>query len=434
MSGLAEVLHYQGYQVSGSDLLVTSVTDRLNALGITVYQGHSAEHIKNADFLVVTSAVTSNNVEVLAARNKKIPVLKRAEMLAELMRMKRGIAIAGTSGKTTTTSLLAAIMHAAKLDPTYIIGGKVNSIGANAKLGSSEFLLAEADESDASFLYLSPEIAVITNINPDHLYNYQQNFSRLKQAFHDFLNRLPINGLAILCADDKNVVEQVSAINRACLTYGFSEKVDFRAVHVKMTQSNTTFAVKRNGKPDLHVELNMLGRHNVLNALAAIAVADYLKIEDQCIVKGLSGFLGVDRRLNICGEKVIAGKKALLIDDYGHHPKELLAAINTLREVWPNRSITMVFQPHRFTRTRDLFDELVDVLTAVDRLILLPIYPACESPIEGISSQTLCQAVKQGEVVSPSDLLAVLKHTLHDDDILLMQGAGDIGLLVEQFI
>jgi UDP-N-acetylmuramate--alanine ligase len=432
MSGLAEVVYSQGYKVSGSDLTETSVTHRLRALGITVHIGHCPEHVDHVDLVVMTSAVKTSNPEIIAARANKIPVLKRAQMLAELMRLKRGIAIAGTSGKTTTTSLLASIMHAAKLDPTFIIGGKVNSVEANAKLGLGEFLLAEADESDASFLYLNPEIAVITNINPDHLYNYEQRFDLLKQAFFDFLQQLPSEGLAVLCADDPNVAELLEKTNCPMKSYGFSAGVDFQATELQLSPSAMTFVLKRKNKNDLPVMLSMLGKHNVSNALAAIAVADYLGVEDEVICEGLAEFVGVERRFNVLGEKLIADKQVLLIDDYGHHPKEILATVETLREAWPERNVTMVFQPHRYTRTRDLFKELVVALSTVDRLILLPIYPACEPPIESISSENLLAAIGRGKMSSAENLFPTLEKTIHDGDILLMQGAGDIGLLAKQ--
>lgn len=437
MSGLAEVLHHQDFQVSGSDIANSDATAHLENLGISVYKGHDAARIKEVDVVVVSSAVRVDNVELAAARHHGIPILKRAEMLAELMQLKRGIAVSGSSGKTTATSLLAAIMHEAKLDPTFVIGAKVNSVAANAKLGGGEFLLVEADESDASFLYLQPEIAVVTNINPDHLYSYQQDFSKLKQAFLDFMHKLPEDGLAVLCVDDKNICEFLPNINRPFLTYAINNQADVRAVNIRSRKNSMQFVVKRAHKNELSVELNMLGEHNVLNALAAIAVATHLGLSDDAILQALKCFKGVVRRLNIIGEKCIANKVVLLVDDYGHHPKEVAATVHAMRQGWPGRKITMVFQPHRYTRTRDLFDEFVQVLQCADRLILLPIYPAHEEAIKGISSSDLADKIRSEKkfnllVCEKKNLFATLKSILQENDILLMQGAGDIGLLVQQ--
>lgn len=433
MCGIAEVLRNQGYQVSGSDLRRSATTARLEGLGIDVFIGHAADNIENADVVVVSTAVNDENPEVKAAREKRIPVVPRAEMLAELMRYRHGIAIAGTHGKTTTTSLMASVFAQGDKDPTFVIGGRLNSAGTNAQLGGSRYLVAEADESDASFLHLQPMVAVVTNIEADHMDTYGGDFSVLRKTFVDFLHNLPFYGLAVLCIDDPVVRELVPEIGRPILTYGFSEDADYRAVEVKQTGMKTRFKVERpDGRPALKISLNMPGRHNVLNALAVIAVATDEGIDDLSICYALEQFAGVGRRFQILGNLPVHNGEVMLVDDYGHHPSELQAVIGAIREGWPDKRLVMVYQPHRYTRTRDLYEDFVNVLADVDVLLLLDVYAAGEDVIAGADSRSLCRSIRQRGGLDPifvengEQVAELLPGLLNDGDLLLTQGAGDI--------
>jgi len=441
MSGIAEVLLTQGYCISGSDINESATTKRLRNLGASIYLGHAADNIKGADALVRSTIIQADNPELVAAKELHIPIIPRAQMLAELMRFRAGIAIAGTHGKTTTTSLTTSVLTEAGLDPTFIIGGQLNSVGTNAGLGSGPYLVAEADESDASFLFLQPLVAVVTNIDADHMDTYGGDFNKLRQTFVDFLQRLPFYGLAVLCVDDDEVRNIIPLVSRPVITYGFAEDADIRAENFVQTGTQTQFTVKRKEYPsNLVITLNLPGKHNALNALAVIAVAMECGISDDLIKQALAKFTGVGRRFQIHGELSFAKGKALLVDDYGHHPREMEATIKAARGAWPDRRLVMVFQPHRFTRTRDLFQEFVEVLTLADQIILLDIYTAGEPPIEGITGQTLYKALLQKAQNSPvfiertADLAAQLEVQVQDNDILLMQGAGDIGKLVLQLL
>src|SRR5690606_17096439 len=378
MSGIAEVLKNQGYDVSGSDLKDSAVTERLRAMGVEVQIGHRAENTETADVVVVSSAVAKDNPEVVSARSRRVPIVPRAEMLAEIMRYRHGIAVAGTHGKTTTTSLIASILGEAGLDPTFVIGGKLNSAGTNAKLGGSRYLVAEADESDASFLHLTPVISVVTNIEADHMETYGGDIEKLKQTFVDFLHNLPFYGIAVMCVDDEFVQEIIPRISRAIITYGIDNpEADYRAENISSDGLKTSFLVRRpGGRSDLDVELRMPGRHNVLNALAAIAVATDEGVDDKAICRGLAGFAGVGRRFQVYGEYHAPRGQVTLVDDYGHHPTEVEAVIKAARGAWPDRRIVMLYQPHRFTRTRDLYEDFVRVLSEVDGLLLMDVYSA----------------------------------------------------------
>lgn len=436
MGGIAEVLLGQGYHVSGSDLSDNALTKRLRSLGAVIYQGHHAGHVQNADVVVRSSAVALDNPELLAAREAHIPIVARAEMLGELMRFRYGIAIAGTHGKTTTTSLVTSIFSEEGLDPTFVIGGKLNSAGSNARLGMGRYLVAEADESDASFLYLLPMISVVTNIDEDHMSTYHNNFDELKKAFVDFLHRLPFYGLAVMCLDDPVVKKILPLISRPVVTYGLSEGADFRAVSITQNETKTHFMVERPNKPSLEITLNLPGNHNVLNAVAAIAVALELNISDRAIQTALSKFAGVGRRFQILGEIPLQkGGAVTLIDDYGHHPREVAVTLEAARKSWPHRRIVMVYQPHRYTRTRDLFSDFCHVLAKPDLLVLLEVYSAGESFIEGADGKTLAEAIQKQHGVDPhfisehAKLPELLQEVLQDGDVLLMQGAGNIGAL-----
>ncbi len=438
MGGIAEVLLGEGYQVSGSDIADNALTKRLRSAGAQIFIGHDARHIEDADVVVRSSAVDKDNVELVAARQAHIPIVPRAEMLGELMRFRYGIAIAGTHGKTTTTSLVTSILAEEGVDPTFVIGGRLNSVGSNARLGNGRYLVAEADESDASFLYLQPMVSIVTNIDADHMGTYQNDFSQLRQAFIDFLHRLPFYGLAVLCVDDPVIRDILPEVSRPLFTYGFSDEADFRAVDISQIGTRTHFVVqRRQGKlADLKITLNLPGRHNVLNALAAIAVATELKISDDAIVKALEKFAGIGRRFQIYGDFVIdQGGKVTLIDDYGHHPREIAATLQAARESWPTRRLVMVYQPHRYTRTRDLFNDFCDVLSKLDALVLLDVYSAGEDFIEGADGKTLAQQIRLLGKVNPvfveshAELSNVLDEVLRGDDVLLMQGAGNIGTL-----
>ncbi len=435
MSGIAEVLLNLGYTVSGSDIADSAVVKRLRALGANVLIGHAAGNIANAGVIVTSSAVKADNPEVIAAKAARIPVVPRAMMLAELMRFKLGIAIAGTHGKTTTTSLIAHVLGEAGLDPTCVIGGRLNSIGTNARLGKGEYLVAEADESDASFLYLQPIMAVVTNIDQDHMETYAHDFGKLKSAFVEFLEHLPFYGLAVLCADDDNVREILPRLTKPVLTYGMSEDVELRAVNVAATGAKMKFtAVGRRDKSVLDVELNLVGTHNVLNALSAIAIAREVGIADEPIAKALASFSGVGRRFQRYGEIAIEGGGAFtLIDDYGHHPVEMAAVLNAARGAFPGRRIVLAFQPHRYTRTRDLFEDFVRVISTADEVILADVYPAGEAPIVAADGRALARALRVlGKVEplfveTPADIPAAVLGRVRNGDVVITMGAGSVG-------
>jgi len=437
MNGIAEVLFNLGYQVSGSDLSENVATRRLRQLGMTVCIGHAARNLTDADVVVTSTAVGQDNPEVLAARERNIPVVRRAMMLAELMRLRQGIAIAGTHGKTTTTSLTASVLAEGGLDPTFVIGGKLNSSGTNAKLGSSEFIVVEADESDASFLYLQPILAVITNIDADHMETYGHDFERLKQAFVDFVEHLPFYGRAMLCIDDANVREILPRITKPVTTYGFSEDAQIRAINVRAENGKMRFTAQcRNDKSqkDLEVSVNLPGRHNVLNSLAAIAIALEVGVADDAIVAALDGFEGVGRRLQRYGEVAIPnGGSFTLIDDYGHHPVEMAATLEAVRGAFPGRRLVLAFQPHRYTRTRDLFEDFVKVLCGVDVVALAEVYAAGEQPLVAADGRAMMHALRlagQSEVVfveQITDMPQTVLQLVRDGDVVLTMGAGSIG-------
>jgi UDP-N-acetylmuramate--alanine ligase len=434
MAGIAEVLLNLGYAVSGTDLKSTSVTERLRTLGARVAEGHAASHLGDADVVVVSSAVSADNPEIVAAHSRRIPVVRRAEMLAELMRFRYGIAIAGTHGKTTTTSLIASVLAEAQVDPTFVIGGRLASANANAKLGSGQYLVAEADESDASFLHLQPMIAVVTNIDADHLGSYENDLGRLKQGFLEFLHNLPFYGLAVLCSDDANTRELIPSLGRRVVSYGFGERADVRASAVERMGLKTRFTVETNERrKPLTVELNLPGMHNVLNSLAAIAVAAELEIADAPVLKALAEFSGVDRRLQVQGTVTTAAGRVTFVDDYGHHPTELAATIAAARDAWPGRRLVVCFQPHRYTRTLALIDDFAQVLSTVDALILTNVYSAGETPLAGADGKSLARAVRVRGAVEPifiedlSELPGTLSQILKADDVVLTLGAGSIG-------
>ena len=436
MSGIAEVLANLGYIVSGSDQVDNAATRHLSALGVDITIGHDADLVRDCDAIVRSTAVKDTNPELIEARRRHIPVVPRAEMLAELMRFRYGVAVAGTHGKTTVTSLIATLLAEAGLDPTIVIGGRLNSIGGNARLGGGEYLVAEADESDASFLCLQPIMAVVTNIDADHMDTYRGDFNYLRQTFVEFLHHLPFYGLAVCCVDDPVIREILPQLSRPVLTYGFSDDADISVRAVRQHGAQMHFSVSRPGQPQwLDIDLNLAGRHNVLNALAAIAVAHELAIDDEVISRGLKHFAGIGRRFQILGDVPAKNGRALLIDDYGHHPREIIQVIRAVRDGWPGQRLVMVFQPHRFTRTRDLFDDFVSVLSETDALFMLDVYAAGEKPIAGAASRDLCRAIRQrGQcdpvfVERPADLPALLRGMLNDGDILLTIGAGDIGAL-----
>ncbi len=431
MSGIAEVLLNLGYKVSGSDIADSPVTVRLRAAGADVHIGHEAHWVANSDVVVISSAIQQDNVEVAAAREAKIPVIPRAEMLGELMRFQQGIAVAGTHGKTTTTSLVASVLASGGLDPTFVVGGLVNSVGTNASLGRGEYLVAEADESDASFLHLQPVVAVVTNIDADHMGTYGGDFEALKQAFVEFLLNLPFYGRAVLCWDDPVVREVAASVRKPILTYGTCPEADIRAVDIRQEGLNTHFRVP--GSPDMHVTLALPGRHNALNALAAIAVGRYLRVDDELIGRGLSQFKGIGRRFQIKGRFAARDGEALVVDDYGHHPRELQVTLEAARQAWPDARLVAVFQPHRYTRTRDLLDDFSRVLAHQDPLVLTEVYAAGESPIAGADGRALCRSIRQRGKTDPvfveslTDLPDVLRGIVHDGDVILTLGAGDIG-------
>ncbi|NOT12335.1 MAG: UDP-N-acetylmuramate--L-alanine ligase [Methylococcaceae bacterium] len=439
MSGIAEVLSNLGYLVSGSDIKESAVTERLAGLGVTIHIGHHRENVKQVDVVVVSSAVDRTNEEVDEAYLNRIPVIPRAEMLAELMRFRFGIAVAGTHGKTTTTSLTASILAEGGLDPTFVIGGRLNSAGTNAKLGLGNYLVAEADESDASFLYLQPMIAIVTNIDQDHMATYQGSYQRLKDTFLEFLHHLPFYGMAVVCLDDQGVREILPQISKPVLTYGVDEEADVRAVDINQKGMHTAFKVIRRGNyPELAVTLNMPGWHNMLNALAAIGVATRLGVDDAAIVKSLGAFKGVGRRFQINGDLNLGDGVVTLVDDYGHHPREIAATLEALRQAWPERRKVVIFQPHRFTRTRDLFEDFVHVLSTVDVLILMDVYSAGEPRIPGADGRALCRAIRiRGQqdpvfVEDLDELAPVLAGIVKADDVILTMGAGNVGHIASQ--
>ncbi|HXF45011.1 MAG TPA: UDP-N-acetylmuramate--L-alanine ligase [Burkholderiaceae bacterium] len=433
MSGIAEVLLNLGYTVSGSDVAANAATRRLAELGAKVALGHAAENIAGADAVVVSSAVKADNPEVLAARAKRIPVVPRAVMLAELMRLKQGIAIAGTHGKTTTTSLVASVLAAGGLDPTFVIGGRLNSVGANARLGAGEYIVVEADESDASFLNLMPVMAVVTNIDNDHMETYGHDFAKLKGAFVEFLARLPFYGTAVLCIDDRHVREILPFVSKPVLTYGFGPEAQFRALEPRPDGTAMRFRVLREDAPPLDVRLNLPGEHNVLNATAAIAIGTLLAVPDAAIQEALESFTGVGRRFAHHGEVPIAGGSFTLIDDYGHHPVEMAATIAAARGAFPGRRIVLAFQPHRYTRTRDCFEDFVRVLSTVDALLLAEVYPAGEAPIVAADGRALARAVRVAGKVEPvfvetvEELPPAILAIARPGDVVITMGAGSIG-------
>lgn len=436
MCGIAEVLKNQGYAISGSDLKPSKTTERLTEQGITVYFGHQAQHTEGADVLVVSTAIDAENAEIRQAINQRIPVVRRAEMLGELMRYRHGIAVAGTHGKTTTTSLLTCMLAEENLDPTYVIGGLLNRSGVNAALGASRYLVAEADESDASFLYLQPMAAIVTNIDADHMETYGGSFEKLKDTFIQFLHNLPFYGLAVVCGDDAVIRELLPRIGRPLLTYGFDAENDIRAVDIEQSGMQSHFTVLRKEREPLRLTINQPGLHNVLNALAAIGVATDEGVSDAAIGRALAGFSGVGRRFQIQGEFARPGGSIKLVDDYGHHPREVEATIKAARQSHPDRRLVMLFQPHRYTRTRDCFEDFVEVLSQVDVLLLLEVYPAGEKPIVGADSRSLARSLRLRGQVEPilvdpveSQLAGVLQNVLKTNDLLLTQGAGNVGAI-----
>jgi len=439
MSGIAEVMSNLGCQVSGSDIKESPVTERLRNAGVTVYIGHKQNNVVDVDVLVTSTAVDKSNIEVKYAYQNRIPVIPRAEMLAELMRFRFGIAVAGTHGKTTTTSLVASILAEGKLDPTFVIGGRLNSAGTNAQLGQGQYLVAEADESDASFLHLQPIIAVVTNIDRDHMETYEGSFKRLKNTFIEFLYHVPFYGLAVLCIDDAGVREILPQLSKPIRTYGTRGEADIRALNIQQQGMCTRFTVTRwDGHQDLDVVLNMPGMHNMQNALAAITIATELNVPDAAIIKSLAEFKGVGRRFQVNGELTLKQGTITLVDDYGHHPREVAATLEALQQAWPDKRSVVVFQPHRYSRTRDLFEDFVNILSTVDVLILLDVYAAGEEPIRGADGRALSSAIRARAQVNPvfventDDLAEILTGIIQPDDVLLTMGAGNVGHIATQ--
>jgi UDP-N-acetylmuramate--alanine ligase len=436
MSGIAEVMLSLGYQVQGSDVKNNTAVQRLKNLGATVFIGHDEKNIRNADAVVVSSAVDESNPEVAAAREQLMPIVRRAEMLAELMRFRYSIAVAGTHGKTTTTSLVASVLAEGGLDPTFVIGGRLKSADSNARLGQGEYLVAEADESDASFVHLKPMLAIVTNIDADHMSTYDGDIEKLRSGFVEFLHNLPFYGLAILCADDPGVNEVLGLVGRSIVTYGIDGDADIRAEDIEFSAGLTRFSVLRPGKDEkLKISLRLPGLHNVRNALAAIAVAQELQIADHAVVEALARFEGIDRRFQIQGEVETTNGRVLLVDDYGHHPTEIAATMAAARAGWPDRRIVLAFQPHRYSRTRDLLDDFATVLSEADVLILLEVYAAGEDAIAGADGRAIARAVRSRGGVEPifveelDGLAKILHSVLADGDLVLTMGAGDIGAL-----
>jgi UDP-N-acetylmuramate--alanine ligase len=441
MSGIAEVLLKLGYQVSGSDVSASATTQRLEERGAKVHVGHDPRHVRGADVVVISTAIKHDNPEIAAARVEHIPVVPRAMMLAELMRLKQGIAVAGTHGKTTTTSLIASVLAEAGEDPTFVIGGRLNSAGSHAKLGSGDFLVVEADESDASFLHLQPVVAVVTNIDVDHMETYNHDFSGLKRTFIEFLQRLPFYGAAVVCCDDPGVSEIIPLVSRRLIKYGLGSDADIRASDVRHLSGKMHFRAERSAKllrrgqkPVLEIELNAAGAHNVLNALAALGVAQEIGLDDEAVVRALKKFQGVGRRLQRYGEVALRrGCTVTLVDDYGHHPAEMRVTLDALRGAFPGRRLLLAFQPHRYTRTRDLFASFVEVLSSVDELVLADVYPAGEALIAGADGKALFQAVRRFNAVEASfvgdvgDMPDALRKTARNGDVIVTMGAGSIG-------
>jgi UDP-N-acetylmuramate--alanine ligase len=441
MSGIAEVLVNEGYEITGSDINSNPVTEHLKSLGATIFIGHDANNVKGASVVVISSAIKKKNPELVAAKELRIPIVKRAEMLAELMRYRHGIAIAGTHGKTTTTSLIASIYAQAGRDPTYVIGGLLNSSGSNARLGQGKYLIAEADESDASFLHLQPMVSVVTNIEADHMGTYDGDFNKLKSTFVDFLHNLPFYGLAVVCIDDPVVKSIIPKIGRAVLTYGLSEEADVQVIDFKQENDHSTFKIRKPNGTLLNVRLALPGIHMALNAAAAIAVASDDGVDDQDILSALENFQGVGRRFEQYGEFKLNENDhdtVKLVDDYGHHPSEVKATIKAVRNGWPDRRLVMIFQPHRYTRTRDLYDDFVDVLGRVDALILLDVYAAGEDPVPGADGRSLCRSIRQRGLIDPifvakpNEIPGVLASIVKPGDIVLTQGAGNINMVAKK--
>jgi len=434
MCGIARVLINQGYEISGSDIKESAVVESLRDLGAQVFIGHAESNITGVDVVVASSAIDSANPEIVGAKAFRIPVVPRAEMLGELMRYRHGIAVAGTHGKTTTTSLLASIFTEAGLDPTYVVGGLVNSSGVNAEMGGSRYFVAEADESDASFLHLQPMVAIVTNIDADHMETYGGDFQKLKKTYIEFLHNLPFYGLAVVCNDDKAARNIIPDIARPTLTYGKEEGADYRVSNIHLEQFKSQFDISRPGDlPDLHVELSIPGEHNVLNAAAAIVVASDEGLDDKAILQGLKKFQGVGRRFQCYGEFDVEGGKAMLVDDYGHHPREVEAIVDTVRKGWPDKRLVMIYQPHRYSRTRDLYDDFVKVLSRVDVLIMLDVYSAGEDFISGADSRSLCRSIRQLGDVDPifaeslDQLPDIVSKQVRGGDLVITQGAGNVG-------
>jgi len=433
MGGIAEVLLNLGYAVQGSDLKESAVTRRLTRLGALVHIGHRRENVGEADVVVVSSAVADDNPEVLVARAARKPVVQRAEMLGELMRFRHAIAVSGSHGKTTTTSLIASVLAEAGQDPTFVIGGRLKSADSNGRLGAGRYLVAEADESDASFIHLQPMVAVVTNIDNDHLATYGGDMERLRHTFVEFLHNLPFYGLAVVCLDDPGVRQILPLLHRATLTYGFSPEADVRVEDWVRDGLRSRFTVVRPGAAPLPVILNLPGRHNVLNALAAVAIARDLELDDAACQQALASFEGVDRRLQVLGEISLAGKRVVLVDDYGHHPTEIAATIEAVRQAWPDRRLVVAFQPHRYSRTRDLLDDFAEALSAADRLLVTEIYAAGEAPIAGADGRAICRAIRSRGQIEPvfvpqmEELPGLLTGVVQTGDVVLTLGAGSIG-------
>ena len=440
MCGIAEVFRNLGYRISGSDLHKNRMTEHLEKIGVQVSYQHDESNVSDADVVVYSSAVDDDNPELVAAREARIPIVPRAEMLVELMRFRRGIAVAGTHGKTTTTSLIAAVLAEGGLDPTFVIGGLVHSVNSHARLGSGSYLVCEADESDASFLLLNPLMAVLTNIDADHMDTYEGDFGKLRESFVTFFRRLPFYGVAIVCLDDANIVDALPDIRARVVTYGINSEADVRGINIRADGMRCHFDVVVAGHDAPYpVTLNMPGRHNVQNCLAAIAVALELGLSEQAVTRALESFQGVGRRCQYRGEILLNGKKVALIDDYGHHPREITATCQAVREGWPGKRLVVAFQPHRYSRTRDLFEDFVEALSLPDTLVMLEIYAAGEDPVPGADARALCRAVRARGKVEPlfaptdSDMVEILADVVEDDDVLLILGAGNIGRIIERF-
>lgn len=440
MGGIAEVLLNEGYQITGSDIGENQVVTRLMALGASITIGHAANNIVGASVIVVSTAIKADNPELVNAQTLRIPVVRRAEMLAELMRFRHGVAIAGTHGKTTTTSLIASIFAEGDLDPTFVIGGLLNSAGTNARLGKSRYLIAEADESDASFLHLQPMVSVITNIDEDHMETYQGDFEKLKDTYIEFLHNLPFYGLAVVCIDNDVVRELIPRMGRQVITYGFSEDADVRATNFQQNGGISHFTVQREGFADINMSVNLPGEHNVLNALASIAVATDEGVADAAIVSALEKFAGIGRRFEQLANLATEKGEMILVDDYGHHPREVKATIKAMRNGWPEKRLVMIFEPHRYSRTRDLYEDFVEVLSEVDCLFLLDVYAAGEAPINSADSKSLARSIRQrGQIepiyVSSAEILAeLLQAQLQDGDMVITQGAGTIGVIAREIM